>query len=283
MHDHGGPAGGPDPFGAELIGTVLPVLVLFGLLAGYLVAVRVAGRRGRPWPWWRTAAWGAGLACAALAVLRPPGAGFVAHMAGHLLLGMLAPLLMVLGAPVTVLLRALPVRRARRLSRVLSGAPVRVLTHPVTAAVLNGGGLWLLYTTGLYEASGSHPAVHAAVHVHVFAAGYLFTAAVLGVDPAPHLPGHATRAAVLVIFLAAHGILAKHLYGHPPAGIAAGEAQAGAMLMYYGGDLIDLVLIVLLCRRWYAATRPRPGEPSAQMAGQRPFVTEKPCATHTFG
>jgi hypothetical protein len=61
------------------------------------------------------------------------------------------------------------------------------------------------------------------------------------------------------------------------------------MLMYYGGDLIDLALIVLLCRQWYAATRPRPlprpcpAATSARMTGQRPFVTEKPCATHTFG
>ena len=64
------------------------------------------------------------------------------------------------------------------------------------------------------------------------------------------------RCTALVAFLAAHGILAKHLYAHPPAGVVAGSAESAAMLMYYGGDLIDLVLLVMLGRQWYAATRP---------------------------
>jgi putative membrane protein len=104
------------------------------------------------------------------------------------------------------------------------------------------------------------------------------------VDPAPHRVGYPTRAAVLVAFLAAHGILAKHLYAHPPIGVTVDEAQAGAMLMYYAGDLVDLVIIVLLCRRWYAATRPRPVERSGALRTVRvaPF-TEKTGATHTFG
>ena len=49
--------------------------------------------------------------------------GFVAHMVTHLLLGMLAPLLLVLAAPVTLLLRTLPLAAARRVSRVLTSRP----------------------------------------------------------------------------------------------------------------------------------------------------------------
>jgi hypothetical protein len=58
------------------------------------------------------------------------------------------------------------------------------------------------------------------------------------------------------MFLAAHGILAKYLYAHPPAGVL--HAEAGAQLMYYGGDVLDLILIVVFCRQWYTATDPNP-------------------------
>jgi putative membrane protein len=182
---------------------------------------------------------------------------FTVHMGGHLLVGMIAPLLLVAARPVTVALQALPVRHGRRLARLLSTAPVRVLTHPVTAAVLSAGGLWLLYRTGLYALTRHDELVHLGVHVHVLLAGYLFTAAVIGRDPAPHRSGFATRAGTLVLILAAHGILAKYLYGHPPAGVPDEQARTAGLLMYYGGDLIDIGLMVVLCRQWYASSRPR--------------------------
>ena len=253
---HAGHPAGPAP------GLLLFAVTLLIPLGGYLAAVAGAARRGRRWPWWRTAAWCAGVAVAATAVLGPAataGHDLVAHMVAHLLLGMLAPLLLVVGRPVTVLVRALPVTAARRVSRVLASTPVRVLTHPVTAVVLDAGGLWLLYTTGLYAAMGTHDGLHLLVHVHLFFAGYLLTAAVVGGDPAPHRPGPAVRAAALVTFIAVHAILAKHLYAHPPTGVPTGQAENAAMLMYYGGDLIHLVLIVMVCGQWYTATRPRPG------------------------
>jgi putative membrane protein len=64
------------------------------------------------------------------------------------------------------------------------------------------------------------------------------------------------RAVVLVVFLAAHGILAKYLYAHPPPGVPETQAQAGGQLMYYGGDVLDLVLIAIFCWQWYTATAP---------------------------
>jgi putative membrane protein len=227
--------------------------VLLALAVGYLVAAHRAGG----WPVWRTASWCAGLGCAAAAVTGPLAAAahhdFTAHMGGHLLLGMAAPLLLVLAAPVTLALRALPVRHARLVSRLLRWWPARIVSHPVTAAVLNAGGLWVLYTTDLHR-----QLAHGLVQAHVLIAGYLFTAAIIGVDPAPHRPGRHLRAAVLVAFLAAHGILAKHLYAHPPAGVTTLQAEAGAQLMYYGGDALDLILIAIFCRQWYLATDPTP-------------------------
>ena len=212
----------------------------------------------------------AGVACALAALVGPLAeAGqhdLTAHMAGHLLLGMVAPLLLVLADPVTLALRTLPVARARELVRVLRSRPARLLTHPATATVLDVGGLWVLYRTGLFAVMMTSPPVHALVMAHVLLAGWLFTHAVAGYDPTPSRPSFAVRAAWLVAGLAAHEMLARSLVVHPPAmaGMGAVGAGTGAALMYYGGDVVDVVLMVLLCAQWYAATapgrrRPRPG------------------------
>ena len=231
-----------------------PLLLIAAL--GYLGAVRSIVRRGDRWPVWRTMSWCAGLLTAATALTGAGHGDFTAHMTRHLLLGMAAPLLLVLAAPITLSLRALPVAQARRLSRLLKTRPLRILTHPVTAAVLDAGGLWILYTTGIYPRMGEHTWLHVLVTVHTVAAGYLFTTAIVGVDPAPHRPGPRSRAVVLIAFVAAHDILAKHLYAHPPAGVEAAQAEAGAQLMYYGGDLLDLLLITIFCWQWYTAAAP---------------------------
>ena len=110
---------------------------------------------------------------------------FTAHAVAHLLLGMVAPLLLCLAAPVTFLLRSLPRPVARRLGRLLAIAPVRVLTEPVVAAALNIGGLWLLYSSSLFETMHSNSAVHVVVHLHMAIAGYLFTVSIISMDPLP--------------------------------------------------------------------------------------------------
>jgi putative membrane protein len=167
-----------------------------------------------------------------------------------------------LAAPVTLLLRALPVPAARGLSRVLGSAPSRAATDPLFLAVLTVGGLWIVYTTGLYALMHTSTAVHVLVHAHLVLVGYLFTAAVLESDPHSRRHGFPYRSAALVMALAAHDILAKYLYARPPPGVAATDAETGSIIMYYGGDAVDLVLIVLLCGRWYRA-RPRRGFPAS--------------------
>jgi len=253
MGDHHTGAATPD-----LLAAVGPLLAVLGIAAylGLVAASRVPG-----WPRHRTVCWVLGSLAGAAAVTGPLAAAaqhsFPAHMAAHVLLGMLAPLLLVLAAPVTVLLRALPVPAARQISRVLASAPVAVLTEPVVAAVLSVGGLWLLYTTGLYAATHVRPELHLAMHAHVFLAGYLFAVAIVGIDPMPHRRSYLHRSVVLVADVAGHDILAKFLYAHPPAGVSGPVAETGAMVMYYAGDAVELALIVLLCARWYHAARPR--------------------------
>jgi putative membrane protein len=244
--------------------TAFPGVVLVALaaaaIAAYLGAVHSTRRRGR-WPVHRTVLWVGGVLIGLGAVAGPVAdAGHVdvpAHVLAHLMLGMLSPLLLVLSAPVTLALRSLPAVPARRLARLLNGRVARFLTHPVTAAALNTGGLWFLYTSGAYSRLQVNPLLALAVHVHMLVAGYLFTASMISVDPAPHRRGYLFRGVVLAGTLAAHDILAKYLYAHPPGSVPLRQAEAGSVLMYYGGDAIDLLILTVLCRNWYLATRPK--------------------------
>lgn len=265
QHGTGHDVGAPGAWApAEALGWVLVdgvVVVLLAVAAtGYAVALWSARGRTR-WPARRTLSWYAGLACAGVALLGPVAtaahARFTAHMLGHLLLGMTAPLLLVLAAPVTLALLALPMTAARSLTGLLRRRSVRFVAHPVAAAVLNAGGLWVLYTTPLYSSMHDSVLLYALVHAHVLLAGYLFTAALVGPDPDPHRASMRVRSGVLIAFMAVHSVLAKWLYAHPPVGIGEADGQAGAQLMYYGGDAVDVILVVLLFTGWYTATRPR--------------------------
>jgi len=256
------------PHHAHTAGTspwdALLVLALLAAAAGYALALW-RNRHRSPWPVHRTVLWYAGLACAAAATSGPLAAAaatsFTAHMAGHVLLGMLAPLLLVLAAPVALVLRALPVAQARSFGRVLGGTPVRVLAHPVIALVLDAGGLWLLYGTDLFHLAHRSSAVGFAVHAHVLLAGCLLTAALVAPPPRHHLASLRVRVVVLGVFVAVHSALAKWLYAHPPTGVAPQDGRTGAQLMYYAGDVVDVALMVLLVAGWYSATRPRPVVP----------------------
>lgn len=63
---------------------------------------------------------------------------------------------------------------------------------------------------------------------------------------------------MLILALAAHDVLAKVLYADPPSGVPVPEAESGAMIMYYGGALVDVVLMIMVCSRWFRGrSRPR--------------------------
>jgi putative membrane protein len=239
------------------------ILVLLFLLVGslYPLATIISNRRYKRWPLYRTVFWLLGLFCAAAAVVGPIAdwshQDFTVHMLGHLLLGMLAPLLIVLAAPITLILRTLNVTLARGLSRLLKSWPMRIYSHPITASILNIGGLWVLYTTGLYAEMQHNTLLHLLIHLHVFFAGYLFTVSMIYIDPIIHRTSFTYRAIVMIIALASHGILTKYIYANPPLSVPALQAEKGAMFMYYGGDAIDLILIFIFCFQWYRAARPR--------------------------
>ncbi|WP_246143130.1 cytochrome c oxidase assembly protein [Macrococcus equipercicus] len=239
----------------------LVILAAAGILIIYYLHLMIMSQqRLRKWPIYRLLCWVTGIVMATAVMVGPLAdrmhSSFILHMYGHLMLGMLAPLLLVLSAPMTLLLRSLQVKHARQVTRLLSARYVKFITHPVTAAILNVGGLWVLYRTDLYHLMHESLIILLLVHLHIFLAGYLFTAAFVYIDPIAHRFSFKYRAIVLIISLAAHQILAKSLYPYPPAGVSRPDAQVGAQVMYYGGDLIDYAIIFLLCLEWYKAVRP---------------------------
>jgi putative membrane protein len=244
-----------DPTAAAFSAELLFAFPFAFALSLYAAGVVIERRRGRAWPWYRSTAWATGVVLAAAGFVGPLAAAahhdVVAHMWAHLAVGMTAPLLLVLGAPVTLALRSLHVSRARRLSRLLRSLPARFVGTPIVAAILSTGVLWVLYTGATYRIVQEDPLLHVGVSLHFLIAGCLFTAAIIPIDPAPHRAGYRQRMAVLIVTMAAHSILAKRIYGHPPLGMDPLQAQSGAMLMYYAGGLVDAVIVTILCAQWY--------------------------------
>lgn len=172
---------------------LLPVIVL-ALLVAYLGAVRVLARRGVRWPWWKTAAWLAGLAVIwETTATGIEGYGmmlFSVHMAQHMALAMVAPILLVVGSPVTLALRVLPaqgrgawVRRA--LVRLLGSWFFRILASTPSRWFLFLSGLYGIYFTPLFGILMASVWGHYFMLLHFIITGYLFFGPLLGTDPWP--------------------------------------------------------------------------------------------------
>lgn len=248
----GGAPGDPAAFAQD----TAVVLVWLALAALYLLAGRAAVLRGRTdWPLRRSVSWlagtGLGLAVTVGPLERAAAGSLTAHMLVHLVLGMAVPLLLVLGAPVTLFLRAAPVRMGRRYSRLASMRPLRLFADPVVAMLLTTAPMALLYWDGAAIALLHHAVLGPLLHVHFVASGALFAYAVVGVDPNPHRSPAWVRAGTIVAAIAVHGIVAKHLYATAGGGALPPDAEQAAQLMYYGGDAVHVLLLVVFCAQVY--------------------------------
>ncbi len=257
---------GPLERAVELLATYGPLVLLGAMAAGYVLLV-LRERRRRRWPPARAVLFVIGVVVMATA-LSPPvdawaDADFGGHMVQHLLLGMVGPLALVLGAPVTVLLRGLPHRYARGLGRLLNTGAVHRLAQPAVALVLSSGGLVLLYFTPVYDLSTQHDGVHLLVHVHLALAGILFSWVIAGPDPGPRRASVHTRLLVLGISIAVHASVSQLLYAglvvqvHEPAE----QMRAAGSLMYFGGDIAELLLALAMLVTWR--------QPAAKMRSNR--------------
>ncbi|WP_266206181.1 cytochrome c oxidase assembly protein [Pontibacter kalidii] len=247
----------------------VPLLLVVTVAILYLYTVLKIGSEKGGWNHWRTVSFliGITMLCIALVptLMRWAHQDLRGHMVQHLLIGMYAPLFLVLGAPITLALKALPVRVSRIITAILRSNWFYFLSHPVTAFLLNIGGMYLLYLTPLYVESLTKPYLHYIVHVHFLVAGYLFTWSMIGQEPVPKRPAFHVRVFMLFISIAAHAFLSKFMYAflyplHSPH--SNGQIQEAAKLMYYWGDLSELLLAIVLFGMWYKkrgiSTNPSP-------------------------
>ncbi|WP_455845273.1 cytochrome c oxidase assembly protein [Pantoea agglomerans] len=247
------PAGMHHSFALFILLVIAPAVILFFYL---IAAFRI--RRVARWSAWRIASFTAGIVLIVASML-PPLANWAhhdlrGHMLQHLFLGMFGPLGLVFGAPGSLMLRTVSARWSRGMMNILRTRQIRFLIHPFTAASLDIGGMYLLYLTPLYALSMAIPALFIFLHLHFVLSGYLFTWSVVGPDPAPHRPSRSVRLMAIFLATAAHGILAKLMYGYgyPDGTLAsAEEIQQAAQWMYYGGDFAELCIIIGFFAAWF--------------------------------
>lgn len=235
---------------------VLPALMLSGLLLAYIVAAIHQRRSARHWKKRRIVWFFIGISTLAIALLslleHRAHHHFSAHMIQHLLIGMFAPIALVLSAPVSLLLRSIPTGAANKLTLVLHSRLFYWLSSPSISLLLNIGGMYVLYLTPLYVLSLNHSVIHYLIHWHFLAAGYLFVWSMIGPDPAPGRPGFRFRLFILFISIAAHAILAKLIYSQLlpfGAGYSESDIRHAAKLMFYLGDLAELIVVVILFQK----------------------------------
>lgn len=243
----------------SLLFSLVALVLLLGAGCVYSAAVVHQRRLNKRWSTWRSVSFWFGIGVLMVAVwpatMEYAHRDFRGHMLQHLLIGMLAPLGLVLAAPISLLLRSVPRATARSITRFLHSAPVQLVSSPPVAMLLNVGAMYVLYLTPLYMATLNHSLLHYWLHVHFLLAGYLFTWAVLaGPDPGIKRFTLGVRLGVLWLSIGSHALLAKLMYGFGwPRGShhSLQEIQAAAQWMYYWGDAAELLLVIALFARWY--------------------------------
>ncbi|KRQ27192.1 MULTISPECIES: cytochrome c oxidase assembly protein [Mycobacteroides] len=241
----------------------------------YLVGLRRLKARGDAWPVGRTIAWLSG--CAFLLIATSSGVGrympamFSMHMVAHMMLSMLVPVLLVLGGPITLLLRVLPAAGKgdppglrEWVQLLLHSSFSRFLTHPLVATSLFIGGFYGLYLSGLYDAAVDVHAAHLAMNLHFLLSGYLFYWVVIGIDPSPRrLPPVAKLGIVLVslplhaffgvILMGTKSILGEKFYSNlalPWRIDLASDQHMGGAITWATGELPLLVVMIALVIQW---------------------------------
>jgi len=256
-----------------------PVFFVGALVAGalYLAGVIRLLRRGDRWPWGRTVAWIIGLVIViwttsgGIATYAQVSVGW--HMVQHMTMTMLAPILLVLGAPATLALRALhtakgPERGPREwLMWFLHTPLMKLLTNPIFVLALYVLGLYGLYFTGLFGwLMGSHVG-HIAMEVHFLASGYLFAWIIIGIDPRPRPLPYWARFVILLVALALHALFAVVIMmGNTPLAIEwfgmvrppwipdpLADTRFGGGVAWGLGEIPTLILLVALVIQWSRA------------------------------
>jgi cytochrome c oxidase assembly factor CtaG len=247
-------------------------LLILLTAAVYLAGVWAMRRRGDRWPIGRTAAFLGGMVAAAVATVSGLGTYddtlLSVHMVQHMVLSMVVPLAMALGAPLTLTLRTLRRRPRGWLLVVLHSRIARVLSFPPLTFVLFVITPWALYFSGWYPATLHHDYLHEMTHLHMVLVGCLFFWPLMGVDPVPGRIGYPARMLLVALTLPFHAFMGvtimaqRRLIGgdwYPdlhqgPMGAwlpapHADQNVAGGIL-WSSGDAVGLMFFAVLFAQW---------------------------------
>ncbi|MDD9206119.1 cytochrome c oxidase assembly protein, partial [Georgenia sp. 10Sc9-8] len=240
----------------------------------YLTWAARLRRRGDSWPAARTVSWVVGMVLFAWVTSGGPAVYgsvlFSAHMLQHMTLVMLLPIFYVLGAPVTLALRAVPGRRdgsrgpREWLLALVHARPAQFFAHPLVAATNFAGSMVLFYYTPLFELALTTHVGHVLMVVHFSLAGYLFVNALIGVDPGPRRPTYPLRLLLLLATMAFHAFFGISLIANSsllaadhfgwlglPWGVdAMADQEMGGAITWGIGELPTLALAIAVAVRW---------------------------------
>jgi cytochrome c oxidase assembly factor CtaG/putative copper export protein len=238
----------------------------------YLAGVWRLRRRGDSWPVLRTVLWVSGMVV--LFYITNGGVNayekylFSSHMLAHMTLGMLVPVLLVPGAPITLALRT--IRKRTDGSRgprewIMLATHSRYfgfLSRPLVAAALFVASLWLFYYSPLFRWATTDHLGHQWMIIHFLLTGYLFVQSLIGVDPSPHRAPYPIRLLVLLATMAFHaffglslmtgtGLLLADWYGSMGWGTdALADQQAGGGIAWSVGEIPTVALAIAVAIMW---------------------------------
>src|SRR3954467_3551514 len=274
-HEHGGmglpqlPPTAGRVLGLDL-GSASPIAWLAVALAvGYGLGLWRLHRRGVRWPVGRSLAWLAG--CGTLfyvtaSGLEPYSMGmFSLHMVQHMVLTMISPLFLLMGAPVTLALRGLPAvpgpvgMPRRALLGALHSRLAQAVASPLFTVPLFIASLYGVYFTPVFDDLMSTRPGHTLMLLHFLVTGLLFFGPILAVDPWPRRTGHGGRMLELllpapfhaffgVIVIMSNAVLLSS-YANPPAAWGVDplydQGAAGGIAWSFGEFPTVLVLAVV--------------------------------------
>lgn len=216
----------PPPTLSRILFSYEPDALMIGLLvlavALYIKGVIVLTKRGDKWPVGRTISFALGISVIDFATSGGLGLyanfAFSYHMAAHMFLGMIAPIGIVLGAPITLALRTLPQGRTSTergvrgsLISALHSRVGRFYTNPLIALAIFDGSLFALYFTSLFGGMMQSHVGHFFMNFHFIMAGTLFFYVVVGVDPNPRKIPHLVKIVILFAAMSIHAFFSVAL------------------------------------------------------------------------
>jgi putative copper resistance protein D len=267
------------PFGPSAIWTQwgLDPWLFVGIVwigGAYLYGAWLLRRRGDRWRLGRTASFTGGM----LLLYFATSSGLAAyddtllsvHMVQHMILMMPVPLLLALGAPITLALRTFPPRPRRWLLALLHSWVAKVLTFaPLTLAVYIVSP-WMLYYSGWYDAALRNDLIHELMHVHLVLAGSVFFWPLVGLDPIPGRLSHPFRLLLVFLTLPFHAFLGVTIMGQTsliggdwypslhrtmtwlPDPLSDQHLAGG--ILWGSGDLVGLLFFIVLFVQWVRAS-----------------------------